>query len=123
MKAEKLQRNTQQNEDKPLTEGMNLDMFRPKTEHKQSFEEFTTSTQDEVYETQDDGTRKAKFKNYIPGTDNNERLAKEKLAVSANREQIDKTQTSSNYYNGYNIFHFFNKTNLQIDLLLFNFNI
>lgn len=98
MKAEKLQRSTQPVEDVDSDYGMNLDMFRPKLEQKQRFDDFTTSTYDEVYETQDDGTRKAKFENYIPGTDNNERLAQQKLADSAESGLIDKVQIKSNNY-------------------------
>lgn len=81
MMAEKLQRNTQKLDSSNSDFGMNLDVFSPKTKEKLRFDNFTSSTTDEVYETLSDGTKVIKYENYIPGTDNNERLAQNQSAT------------------------------------------
>lgn len=53
---------------------MNLDAFSPKTETKPRFEEYTNSRPEEVYNTKSDHTKEVNYKNYIPGTNNEERL-------------------------------------------------
>jgi hypothetical protein len=49
--------------------------FETPISNKLNFEEITPYKLDTVYDTLSDGTRVARYENYIPGTDNNERLA------------------------------------------------
>jgi len=54
---------------------VNLASMLPKASKKQSFTETSNARPEDLYQTLNDGTKVAKYENYIPGTNNEERLA------------------------------------------------
>ncbi|WP_291125530.1 hypothetical protein [Flavobacterium sp. UBA6031] len=101
-----------------LDYGMNLNMFNTPAE-KPRFDGYSSSKQDEVYDTKSDGTKVAKYDNYIPGTDNNKRIAQVQ-STSVNRDNsIDLKTNSSNVMSMGTIFLFIGLVSV---LLLFKFS-
>lgn len=77
--SEQIKRNVYNTSSNPQNTnfGMQLDTFAtPTGSTKPRFDEFSEYSDNDAYETLNDGSRVAKFENYIPGTNNEERLAK-----------------------------------------------